>query len=150
MGTEGGVELVEFTEGMIFAVERQTDRRLFGVISVTDGDPVGLTAFQTSFWTDRVLRRNALVTRDAPDARRRWVSAAVRGHHGWRLSVPAAGPGHSEVVTLRPNPVPPLEQPEAEAGCRNLRVIHDRFMGSHVSGATGDGLGGRVDGLSRA
>jgi len=60
VGKERRAELAEFTEGMIFAVDRETDRRLFGVISVTDGEPVGLTAFQISFRKDDILRPTSL------------------------------------------------------------------------------------------
>jgi hypothetical protein len=49
VGTSGGLELLELTEGVIFSVERETERRIYGVVSATDGDPVGFAAVQTSF-----------------------------------------------------------------------------------------------------
>jgi hypothetical protein len=135
------VELVEFTEGLIFAVERETDRRQYERDLGDRSRPRRPHRVPDLVPDGPHPAAHALVTRDAPDAGRRWVSADVRGHHVWHLGVPAAGPGHSEVAALRRYPVPPLERPETKARCRNFRVIHDRFMGSHVSGATGDGLG---------
>jgi hypothetical protein len=146
VGKERRVEPVEFTEGVIFAIDRETDRRLYGRDL---GDR----------WRRRRPHRvpdlvpdgphpaaHALVTRDAPDARRRQVRSVLRGRHAWHLGAPAAGSGPTEVAALQRHPVPPFEWPEAEAGCRNLRVLQiDSWARS--PGATGDGLGGRVDGL---
>ena len=140
VGKERRAEPVEFTEGVIFAVDRETDRRLYGRDLGDRWRPRRPHRVPDLVPDGPHLAAQALVTRDAPDARRRWVSAAVRGRHGWHLGVPVASPGHSEVAALRRHLVPPFERPEAEEGCRNLRVIHDRFVGSHVSGATGDGL----------
>jgi hypothetical protein len=141
VGKERRAEPVEFTEGVIFAVERETDRRQYGRDLGDRSRPRRPHRVADLVPDGPHPAAHALVARDAPDARRRWVSADVRGHHVWHLGVPAASPGHSEVAALRRHPVPPFDWPEAEAGCRNLRLIHDRFRGSHVSGATGDGLG---------
>jgi hypothetical protein len=42
VGYESGIELVEITEGVIFAIEREADRCLYGVISAPDGEEAGL------------------------------------------------------------------------------------------------------------
>jgi hypothetical protein len=47
------VELVEITEGIILAIERETNRRLYGVFTVTDGDPVDFVAVQTPRFSTR-------------------------------------------------------------------------------------------------
>ena len=47
VGEASGIELVEITEGVIFAIERETNRRLYGVISAPDGEEAGLWAFQS-------------------------------------------------------------------------------------------------------
>ena len=47
VGEASGIELVEITDGVILSVERETDRRLYGVFTATDGDPVDFVAVQT-------------------------------------------------------------------------------------------------------
>ena len=39
VGEASGIELVEITEGVILSIGRETDRRLYGVISAPDGGP---------------------------------------------------------------------------------------------------------------
>src|ERR1035437_9467250 len=52
---ESGIELIEITEGVILSVGRETDRRLYGVFTATDGDPVDFVAVQTSIRKDRLV-----------------------------------------------------------------------------------------------
>ena len=150
VGEASGIELVEITEGVIFAIERETDRRLYGVISAPDGEEAGLWAFQSTLRKDRVVRRTPLSHATHLLRGLDGSSLVYEGYHGWQLGAPPPSPGPSEVVVLQRFPVPKLEWPEAKSQYRNLIVLRDRFMGSLVGGAIGDGLGGSVDGLSRA
>jgi ADP-ribosylglycohydrolase len=145
-----GIELVEITEGVIFAIERETNRRLYGVISAPDGEEAGLWAFQSTFRKDRIARRTPLSHATHLLRGLDGSSLLYEGYHGWHLGAPPPSPGPFEVAALQLYPVPTLEWPEAESRFRNLSVLRDRFMGSLVGGAIGDGLGGPVDGLSRA
>ena len=147
---ESGIELIEITEGVILSIGRETDRRLYGVISAPDGDEAGLFAFQTSIRKDRIVRRTPLSLATHPMRAADGSSLLFEGYHGWRLGTPTAGPGSPEAIALQRYPVPKLEWPEAKSQYRNLSVLRDRFMGSLIGGAIGDGLGGPVDGLSRA
>jgi ADP-ribosylglycohydrolase len=147
---ESGIELVEITEGVILSIERETDRRLYGVFTGTDGDPVDFVAVQTSLRKDRILRRTPLSLATHPMRGADGSSLLFEGYHGWHLGTPTAGPGSPEAIVLQRYPVPKLEWPEAKSQYRNLIVLRDRFMGSLIGGAIGDGLGGPVDGLSRA
>ena len=149
--TEGsGIELVEITEGVILSIERETDRRLYGVISAPDGEEAGLWAFQTSFRKDRIVRRTPLSLASRPIRGADGSSLMFEGAHGWHLGTPTGGPGSPEFAVLQRYAMPSLEWPEAKSRYRNLRVLRDRFIGSLVGGAIGDGLGRPVDGLSRA
>jgi ADP-ribosylglycohydrolase len=150
VGEESGIELVEITEGVILSIGRETDRRLYGVISAPDGDEAGLFAFQTSLRKDRIVRRTPLSLATHPMRGADGSSLLFEGYHGWHLGTPTAGPGSPEAVALQRYPVPTLEWPEAKSQYRNLIVLRDRFMGSLIGGAIGDGLGRPVDGLSRA
>jgi ADP-ribosylglycohydrolase len=150
VGEASGIELVEITEGVILSVERETDRRLYGVFTATDGDPVDFVAVQTSLRKDRILRRTPLSLATHPMRGPDGSSLLFEGYHGWHLGTPTAGPGSPEAIALQRYPVPKLEWPEAKSQYRNLIVLRDRFMGSLIGGAIGDGLGGPVDGLSRA
>jgi hypothetical protein len=74
---ESGIELVEITEGVILAIERETDRRLYGVFTATDGDPVDVVAVQTSAplldeeGVDRLLPGGGLTGRERRERKRR-------------------------------------------------------------------------------
>jgi hypothetical protein len=92
VGEESGIELVEITEGVILAIERETDRRLYGVISATDGDPVGLTTLQTSFRKDRIVRRTSLSLGTHPMRGVDGSSLLFEGNHGWQTSTPSRRP----------------------------------------------------------
>jgi ADP-ribosylglycohydrolase len=150
VGEASGIELVEITEGVIFAIERETNRRLYGVISAPDGEEAGLWAFQSTLRKDRIARRTPLSHATHLLRGLDGSSLLFEGYHGWHLGPPPPSPGPSEVAALQLYPVPTLEWPQAESRFRNLSVLRDRFMGSLVGGAIGDGLGGPVDGLSRA
>jgi hypothetical protein len=77
VGHESGIELVEITEGVILAIERETDRRLYGVFTATDGDPVDFVAVQTSAplldeeRVDRLLPGGGLTGRERRERKRR-------------------------------------------------------------------------------
>jgi hypothetical protein len=77
VGHESGIELVEITEGVILAIERETDRRLYGVFTATDSDPVDFVAVQTSAplldeeGVDRLLPGGGLTGRERRERKRR-------------------------------------------------------------------------------
>src|ERR1035437_5363729 len=150
VGEASGIELVEITEGVILSIERETNRRLYGVISAPDGEEAGLWAFQSTLRKDRIARRTPLSHATHLLRGLDGSSLLYEGYHGWRLGTPTAGPRSPEAFVLQRYPLPKLEWPEAKSQYRNLIVLRDRFMGSLIGGAIGDGLGGPVEGLSQA
>ena len=92
VGEASGIELVEITEGVIFAIERETDRRLYGVISAPDGEEAGLWAFQSTLRKDRVVRRTPLSHATHLLRGLDGSSLLYEGYHGWHLGAPRPRP----------------------------------------------------------
>ncbi len=92
VGEASGIELVEITEGVIFAIERETNRRLYGVISAPDGEEAGLWAFQSTLRKDRIVRRTPLSHATHLLRGLDGSSLLYEGYHGWHLGAPTAQP----------------------------------------------------------
>lgn len=143
----GEYELVSVTTSFILQVDRQTDRRLYGVPVGDDLEWFHAFPREVGFRLDRIARRVALTYGHpvvGPSGERlEWVAEG-----GWRFATSAPAADSDGELVAAEYRTPDLAWPVKVDNPTYLQIARDRFAGSLLWGALGDALGRPSEGRS--